>query len=221
MERADEKFMRFKLSSSLVLEEDGGSEVLRHTLQMTESNVAQGRQLLVVPDVLESELVDDSEDVAAVVEGEIKDVVADMLNSHEQQITSLPFPARVCPTVAYDEHIIYKSTLVSQLNGNSFFSKDRLTRVKHSMYFNNHDDYISAASSSSSCLLGIGTDCGVYFVQNSSDTVSSTVKSTLKRKKGRKGKANKAGNATNIMEGVDNETWWIGCVQSIRRAHGK
>ena len=84
MERADEKFMRFKLSSSLVLEEDGGSEVLRHTLQMTESNVAQGRQLLVVPDVLESELVDDSEDVAAVVEGEIKDVVADMLNSHEQ-----------------------------------------------------------------------------------------------------------------------------------------
>jgi len=88
----DEKFMRFKAVSSPVLGEDGGSEVLRHTLQVAESNVVQGALLSAEQDVLEFEFVDDGVDAAAVVDSEVRDTVADMLNSYEQQLTSLPSP---------------------------------------------------------------------------------------------------------------------------------
>lgn len=32
---------------------------------------------------------------------------------------------------------------ITQLNGNPFFSKDKLTRLRNSLYFNNDDDYLS------------------------------------------------------------------------------
>ena len=99
------------------------------------------------------------------VAGEVRDALSNMLSSHEPQVTTVMAPPRITPTVAFSGHTIYKSTLASQLNGNPFLSKDRLTRVKNSMYFNNHDDYLSAAASSNTCLLGIESDCGVYFVQ--------------------------------------------------------
>jgi len=165
--------------------------------------------------------IDDNEEVVAMVKGEIRNAIADMLNSHEQQIAYMPCPTRGNPIVAYDGHIIYKSTLVSELNGNPLFSNDDLPRVKHFMYFNNHNDYILATSSSSSCLLGIGIDYGVHFVQCSIDKVSFTMKLVLKMKKGCKSKAKKLGNGTNILEGVDYRMWWIGCIWSINKAHGK
>jgi hypothetical protein len=58
---------------------------------------------------------------------------------------------------------VYKSTLVNELNGNPFLSKDKLTRIRNSIYFNNADDYLSVASSTSTCLLGLGSHCGVHF----------------------------------------------------------
>jgi hypothetical protein len=85
----------------------------------------------------------------------------------------------------YQRNKIYKSTLVSQLNANPFLSKDRLRRVKKSLYFNNSDAYLIATSSSSTCLLGLGSDCGVYLVQNDNNQVGS------KRRSGKNSKAKK------------------------------
>lgn len=42
-----------------------------------------------------------------------------------------------------------------------FISEDKITGVKHSMYFNNHDNYLNAAAFSSICFLGIGSECEV------------------------------------------------------------
>ena len=61
---------------------------------------------------------------------------------------------------------MFKSTLVSELNGNPFLSKDRLTRVQNSIYLNNVEEYMSAANSEKTCLLGLGSDYAVYFVSN-------------------------------------------------------
>jgi hypothetical protein len=54
--------------------------------------------------------------------------------------------------------------LISQLNGNLFLLKDRLTRVRNSIYFNNADAYCFAAESYKTCLLGLESDCRVYSV---------------------------------------------------------
>jgi hypothetical protein len=43
---------------------------------------------------------------------------------------------------------VYKSTLVNELNGNPFLLKDRLIWICNSVYFNNFEDYLSAAASS-------------------------------------------------------------------------
>jgi hypothetical protein len=50
------------------------------------------------------------------------------------------------------------------IDANPFLFKDRLTCVKKSMYFNHLDAYLTSASSSGTCLLGLGNGCGVYFV---------------------------------------------------------
>ena len=79
---------------------------------------------------------------------------------------------KVIPFVEFFGHKIFKSTLVSQLNSNLFLSKDRLTRVRNFIYFNNSDDYINASSSTKTMLLGLSMDCGVYFMQRSTTTIS-------------------------------------------------
>jgi len=106
---------------------------------------------------------------------------------------------KVIPVVEFFSHKIFKFTFVSQLNSNPFLSKDRLTRIKNSIYFNTSDDYINA-SSTETMLLGLGRDCGVYFVQSNTTTVSSTVKATKKKKKGRPAKNRQA---TCVLNGVD------------------
>jgi hypothetical protein len=107
---------------------------------------------------------------------------------------------RKCAIVEFEGQKIYKSTLVSQLNSNPFLSKDRLARVKTSLYFNNSDAYLAAAESSSTCMLGIGCDCGVYFVDDEVETV---------------------GTPTIIFNAIEKGTWYIGRVQRIRRRVGK
>jgi hypothetical protein len=41
------------------------------------------------------------------------------------------------------------------------------------MYFNNLNAYLTTASSNSTCLLGLGNDCGVYFVSDDNNQTSS------------------------------------------------
>jgi hypothetical protein len=72
---------------------------------------------------------------------------------------------------------------VSELNGNPYLSKDRLTRFRNSIYFNNAEDYLSAASSSSTMLLGLGSDCGVFFLQTANLNTTLAVKAAKRRKR--------------------------------------
>ena len=50
-----------------------------------------------------------------------------MLSEHEEQIQAIPMPVKVESFVEFGGHKLFKSTLVGQLNGNPFLSKDRLT----------------------------------------------------------------------------------------------
>lgn len=109
--------------------------------------------------------------------------------------------------VELESHSIYKSTLVSQLNGNNFLSKDRLARIKHNIAFNNHDNCMETGLSAGTSLLCIGSNYGVHFIQRSTTRLSSTVKSAAKRKRGRPSNAGKIGTATNILSAVDEGAW--------------
>jgi hypothetical protein len=101
---------------------------------------------------------------------------------------------------------------VSELNGNPSLSKDRLTRVRNSIYFNNAEDYFSAASSNSTMLLGLGSDCGVFFLQSANLNTTSVVKAAK-----RKRCCGKKGSPSNISTRGDSGTWWVGRVQKIRK----
>ena len=107
---------------------------------------------------------------------------------------------------------------MSRLNGNPFLSKDRLTKVKDSIYFNNSDDSLNAANSIETHLLGLGSNCDVYFVHQVTTTQSSIAKAVGKRKRK---KASKARHETCIQNGGDNGTWWIGRVQKMRKVNKK
>ena len=117
----------------------------------------------------------------------------------------------------FDGHRIFKSTLVGQLNGNPFLAKDRLTRVKNLLYFNNSEDYLRAATCSNTCFVGIGSDVGVYFLQRTTITRPSTV--TAAKKRGMS-LAKKSGRVASTLRGVDEGSWWVGRIQKMRRRAG-
>lgn len=68
------------------------------------------------------------------VEQETRDVITELLNESEEQVRPPAVSVKILPYVMYGGKTIYKSTLVSQLNANPFLSKDRLTRVKNSIF---------------------------------------------------------------------------------------
>ena len=165
--------------------------------------------------------IDDSIEHLAALEEETCDAIMDILNCALPQVTMLQSNEKIMPTMEVDGHYIYKSTLVSQLNGNHFLSKDRLTRIKHSIEFNNHNNCMRVGLSSSTGLLCIGSDCGVYFVQRSTTRISSTVKFVAKRKRDRPPSAPAPRTATNILNAVDEAAWWVGRVQAMKRRNGR
>jgi hypothetical protein len=154
-------------------------------------------------------------DDVVVVEDEVRHVLRDMLNLQEINCEDRPILEKISPTIEYDGKVMFKSTLVAELNGNPFLSKDRLTRVRNSVYFNNADDYISAANSENTCLLGLGSDCAVYFVTNTAGGQSSTARAAKKRTRSRR-----VGAPSNIGTGAPSGSWWLGRVQKIRRKVG-
>jgi hypothetical protein len=88
--------------------------------------------------------MDDDLQHTILLEEETRDVITELLNRAENQVTLVQGAGKIMPTVEVGGHSIYKSTLVSQLNGNVFLSKDRLARIKHSIQFNNHDNCLQA-----------------------------------------------------------------------------
>ena len=105
----------------------------------------------------------------------------------------------------------------SPVHGSIDQSKDRLTWVRNSIYFNDNDDYLVVASSFTTMLLGIGSNVGVYFKQRTSTMLTSTVKAAQKRTR-----ANllKEGRPISCVSGGDEGKWMLGCVQKIRRRLG-
>ena len=200
IEKEDSAFMAYSPAVNPVRGEDGDGEVMRETL--ASSSVGPNTEPAAAEE-LEDELVSDGLDSQCVLEDKTRDAEADLLSSHKNQVSALVAPSKILPVVEYGGHTIFKSTLVSQLNGNLFLSKDRLTRVKNSIYFNNHDDYVTAANCSSTCLLGLRLDCGIYFVQRSSTARTSAMKAVRKRKKGCGTAASKKGSPTNILSATD------------------
>ena len=103
-------------------------------------------------DSIENDVVDDGLQLSTLVEEDTRDVITDLFNHAEDQVTSVQRIGNILPTIEVDGHSIYKSTLVLQLNGNVFLYKDRLARNKHSIQFNNHDNHLQARSSCGSSL---------------------------------------------------------------------
>ena len=217
-ELSDKQSFAFASSAKPVRGEDGDMEVLREDLhsdaladqaraEAGESDLPQG----------EPELLDDGTPHLDVLESEACDAISDMLSAHENQVAGTLDRHKVEPFVQFDGNKIFKSTLVGQLNGNPFLSKDRLTRVKNSLYFNNADVYLSAAQSSSTCFVGIGSDVGIFFVQRSTLSRPSTIAAAKKRGRSR---ASNRGTATSVLQGVDEGTWWVGRIQKMRRRLG-
>ncbi|KAL3701925.1 hypothetical protein R1sor_019947 [Riccia sorocarpa] len=132
-----------------------------------------------------------------VLENETRHVMAKYL---DQALSGSVFSEspRVDPMVSFDGHQIYKATLVSQLNGNPMLSKDRLTRIKQSVYFNGVKPK-PREPGIPSCIMDIGSDCAVLF---------SSVQAQ-KRTRSRK----RRGPETTTKE------VWIGRVQKIRRKY--
>ena len=167
------------------------------------------------------DVVDNGLQLSTLVGKETCDVKLDLLNQAEDHVTSIHRARKILSTIEVDGHSIYKSTLVLQLNNNIFLSKDRLARIKHSIQFNNHDNCLQARSSSESRSLCIKSDCGVHFVQQSTRLLLSTTNFTAKQKRGYSTTNVKAGNATNILNKVDINSWWVGRVLAMRWRNGK
>jgi hypothetical protein len=158
---------------------------------------------------LEDDLVfDDGPDEVPVLERECRDAITEMLDEVELPAAIDKDPADLVekfePTNEYSGKVIFKSTLVSELNGNPFLSKNRLIRIRNSIYFNNAEDYLNAANSSFSCSLGLGSDCGVYFVQKSSLNTTSAVQTV---RKGSRNSSSRSGDPTNVSAGIDSRSW--------------
>lgn len=75
---------------------------------------------------------------------------------------------------------------------------------------------MSAANSTTTCFLGLGSDCGVLFVQNSNLNQSSVVKAAQTRHRG----CAQRGHPTAVSSGVDVGSWWLGRVEKFRRRVG-
>lgn len=214
VESNDPKYWAYVPPKKATTGDDGDGEALRDAMVDTDANDNVVH--------LEDELEDDPEPLG-IAEGECMDALSELMDAVEPPAPSLTnsgatHAQTIVPTVEYGGKTIYKSTLVSELNGNPYLSKDRLTRVRNSVYFNNSEDYLSAASCESTMLLGIGSDCGVFFVQRNTTTTSSAVKAAQRRgvrSSGRRGRP------TPVSLGVDVGTWWLGRVQKIKRQCGK
>jgi hypothetical protein len=164
--------------------------------------------------------VDDGVDPRVLFENEARDIISDVRsgvqcpNNGIGAGTSAP-TVLYCPTVSMSGKVVYKSTLVNELNGNPFLSKDRLTRISNSIYFNNFEDYLSAATSNSTCPLGLGSNCGVFFVESQSRAVGSAAKAAKSCSR-----MGRLGGPSSVPVAASSCTWWLGSVQKMRRKVG-
>jgi hypothetical protein len=207
-EANDPKFgFTYKPSKELVAKEDGDAEVMQAAFEI-EVDLDEGNAGY---SASEGD-IDDGVDPRVLFENEAQDIISDVRsgvqypNDGAGAGTSAP-TVLYCPTVNMSGKVVYKSTLVNELNGNPFLSKDRLTRIRNSIYFNNSEDYLSAAKSNSTCLLGLGSDCGVFFVESQSRVVGSAAKAAKSRSR-----MERLDGPSSVPVAASSSTWWLGKV---------
>ncbi|KAL2649370.1 hypothetical protein R1flu_017498 [Riccia fluitans] len=76
---------------------------------------------------------DETNDVE-VYEHEARHVISETMSTLLME--HAPTKRKVDPMIFYEDHQMYKASLVSLLVGNQTLSKDRLTHIKQSVYFN-------------------------------------------------------------------------------------
>jgi hypothetical protein len=104
-----------------------------------------------------SMVLDDSE--LKTMESEWRHELDEILDSIDENVN-----ITIKPVVELDGKDMYKSCLVSQLNGNPTLSKDRLTKVRNGVYFRRDE---RAPKKGVSIGFGIGSDCAVLFESES------------------------------------------------------
>ncbi|KAL3680514.1 hypothetical protein R1sor_023470 [Riccia sorocarpa] len=141
----------------------------------------------------DDDIGDDIDDLS-VVGHETRQVMTEMFNDalSEKSLT------KVDPMVSLEGHMIYKATLVSQLVGNPTLSKDRLTRIKQSVYFNGVKPK-PRVEGVPVCIMDIGSDCAVLF-----DTTRTNVLTRSKKRK---------------RSSPTSKEVWFGRIQKIKRKY--
>lgn len=91
-------------------------------------------------------------------------------------------------------------------------SKDRLTIVKNSIYYNNSKEYLLVENFGSTILLDLGSDCAIYFKQRSTIGVLLAIKAARQRN-GVNSRRNS--HPCPVRNGFDEKKWWLGRVQRI------
>ncbi|KAL3695582.1 hypothetical protein R1sor_009658 [Riccia sorocarpa] len=116
-------------------------------------------------------------DDLALLDHETRHIMSEILHHVESGEEE---PVKFDPMIVYDGHSIYKATLVSQLVGNPTLSKDRLTRIKQSIYFNGVKQR-PRVDGVLVCILDIGSDCAVLFdSENATRVVSLKVEHNIR-----------------------------------------
>jgi hypothetical protein len=70
---------------------------------------------------------------------------------------------------------------------------------------------LSAGTSNSTCLLGLGSDCGVSFVESQSRVVGSATKAAKSRSR-----MGRLGGPNSVPVATSSGTWWLDRVQKMR-----
>lgn len=222
VERVILKHCAYVAPQKVVPGEDGDGEVMRDSeIVQADGDSVEGEGEDSDTDMTAMDASCDDGEVLRLAKDERRDAISQMLDSVElssAQPSSCSRTQKIELVVEYMGKAIYKSTLVAELNGNPFLSKDRLTHIKKiSLYFNNAEDYLSTANSTTTTFPRLGSDCGVLFMQSRTLGQSFRVIAAPKRN----GCATRVGRTPVVTARVDIGTWWLGRVQKMQRRVGK
>ena len=101
LEKDDTSFMAFTPTANPMRGEDGDDEVMQDTIAAETLAAARLATSSVASEELEDEVVDDGLDATTILEEETRNAVADLLNTHENQVESRIAPPKVIPIVEY------------------------------------------------------------------------------------------------------------------------
>ena len=123
LEVEDRGYMAYLPTPILVAGEDGDNKVIRHaiaTAEIFEANKQMENTIAI--DEANGEFHNEVGTMEFICD-ETRHAFCDMVDNMDADISEIPKPTIVTLVVSYSNHQIYKSTLVSQLNGNPFLSK--------------------------------------------------------------------------------------------------